>query len=60
MRPGNSIQQKQYKLDELLKQAARWRLLSRTLLYQRLFRHLARRSYSFANGSGPIRRCAGP
>jgi D-beta-D-heptose 7-phosphate kinase/D-beta-D-heptose 1-phosphate adenosyltransferase len=33
MRPGNSIQQKQYKLDELLKQAARWRLLSRNIAF---------------------------
>jgi D-beta-D-heptose 7-phosphate kinase/D-beta-D-heptose 1-phosphate adenosyltransferase len=33
MRPGNSIQLKQYRLDELLKQAARWRLLGRKIAF---------------------------
>jgi D-beta-D-heptose 7-phosphate kinase/D-beta-D-heptose 1-phosphate adenosyltransferase len=33
MRPGSSIQQKQYNLDGLLKQAARWRLLSRKIAF---------------------------
>ena len=33
MRPGNSIQHKHYKLDELLQQASRWRLLGRTIAF---------------------------